>query len=327
MKQFTNLKNIVIIILFSLCITLVSSCKDKTKEIYEVTFVYNNGRINETIQVEEGNTISTPIEPSKKNYIFNGWYKDPYFNYKYDFSKEVTESFKLYANYKINAVALTNQISTDTIKGVVKVYNESVDTFLGIPIYSSTSQGSGFCFHIQDGYYYILTNCHVAVLKDSYNYQKFTVVDYQGNEYKAYLYKNPNKKVSAIAAEYDLACLYFKPSSTNVKKLEFGSYNPSQRDDVIAIGAPKGQSNAITYGNVQSYKQITLTDTSKRESNVTFNVICHSAYSNNGSSGGPILNSDLKVVGVHYAGSTNSSQEYAIPLEKVKEFLKDYVYN
>lgn len=268
-----------------------------------------------------------PVEPSKMNYIFNGWYKDPYFNYKYDFSKEVTESFKLYANYKINAVALTNQISTDLIKGVVKVYNKSVDTFLGLPISSSTSQGSGFCFHIQDGYYYILTNCHVAIIEDSYTYQNFTVVDYQGNEYKAYLYKNPNKKVSAIAAEYDLACLYFKPSSTNVKKLEFGSYNPSQLDDVIAIGAPKGQSNAITYGNVRSYKQITLTDTPKRESNVTFDIICHSAYTNNGSSGGPLLNSNLEVIGVNYAGSTSGSQEYAIPLKKVKEFLKDYVYN
>lgn len=325
-----NFKKIkfLIIIIFIVCFALTScSCNKNTNTIFDVTFVFNNGKANEVVQVKSGETVSTPIEPYKWNYNFDGWYTDKDFYYKYDFSKEVKYNLTLYAKYKIDAVKLTNIISTDTIKGVVKVYNKSYNTFLGIPTTNSTSQGSGFCFHIQNGYYYILTNCHVAVLKDSYKKQKFTIEDYQGNSYDGYLYKNPNKEVEAIAAKYDLACVYFKSTSTNVKKLEFASSNLNSKDDVIAVGAPEGQSNTITYGNVLNYAKITLKDTSIRESNVTFDVMAHNAYTNNGSSGCPILNANLEVVGVNYAGTENIQRAYAIPLKKIKEFLTYYVYN
>ena len=171
-----------------------------------------------------------------------------------------------------------------------------------------------------------MTNCHVAKKNSSYDNQKFTIEDYQGKTYEGYLYKNPNKSVSAIAASYDLACLYFKPSSTNVKNLSIVSNNPVSNDDVISLGAPKSQSNSITYGNIYDYRKVTLSETSKALSNVTFEVIYHNAFINNGSSGGPLLDANLSVVGVNYAGNS-SGIGYAIPAEKVKEFLKYYVYN
>lgn len=314
----------------SIDVTFTGKSYDKPGEVkqkYLVTFIYNNEMPISKVIVEDGKTVQTPNDPKKTNYIFSGWYTESSFIYKYDFSKPITKNLTLYAKYEIDAATLTNKISTDLIKGVVKIYNKSYNTFLGIETSSSTLQGSGFCFHIQDGYYYVLTNCHVAKKNSSYDKQKFTIEDYQGQTYEGYLYKNPNKSVSAIAASYDLACLYFKPSSTNVKKLSIVSTNPDANDDVISIGSPNGQSNSITFGKVIDYRKVTLSNTSTLLSNVTFDVICHNGYADSGSSGGPLLNSDLNVVGVHYAGSQSISREYAIPAVKVIEFLRNYVYN
>ena len=294
---------------------------------YKVTFVYNNGLSNKTVLVKEGETVSTPDDPQKTNYLFSGWYLEQSAINKYDFSKAVAKDFTLYAKYELDALTLTNKISTDYIKGVVKVYNKCYNTFLGIETSSSTSQGSGFCFHIQDGRYYILTNCHVAKFIDDYDKQEYTIEDYQGNTYKGYLYKNPSKSYSAISADYDLACLYFIPSSTNVKKMAIASINPNVGEDVISLGAPKGQTNAITYGQILKYCKLTLSDTSPAKSNVTFDVIYHNAYGNNGSSGGPLLDSNLNVIGINYAGSSSTGRVGAIPVKKLKEFLRDYVYN
>ena len=61
-------------------------------------------------------------------------------------------------------------------------------------------------------------------------------------------------------------------------------------------------------------------------SNVTFEVVYHNAFINNGSSGGPLLDANLRVVGVNYAGNS-SGIGYAIPAVKVNEFLRNYVYN
>lgn len=314
----------------SIDVVFSGKSNEKPKQIeqtYQITLVYNNGTTNKKVVVEKGKTLPTPNEPKKTNYTFSGWYIDPSLTNKYDFSKTVTQNFALYAKYEIDALTITNKISKDSIKAIVKIYNKNYDTFLGIETSSSTSQGSGFCFHIQDGYYYILTNCHVAKKNSAYDKQKITIEDYQGKTYTGYLYQNSNKLMSAISASYDLACLYFKPTSTNVQKLSLATSNPEKDQDIISIGAPQGQSNSITYGKIINYQTIKLSNTSTSLSNVTFDVICHNAYANSGSSGGPLLNANLNVVGVHYAGSKSANLEYAIPAVKVQEFLRTYVYN
>ncbi len=293
---------------------------------YTVTFVYNNGTQNKSESVISGKTLETPSDPTKANYTFKGWFTDKALKSKYDFSKAVTKDLTLYAKYELDAVTITNTISKDTIRSIVKVYNKCYNTFLGIPTSSVGGQGSGFCFQIQNGYYYILTNCHVAVKNPDFEKQEFVIEDYQGNTYTGYLYENPSTNISAISASYDLACLYFKATSSNVKKLPILNTNPTINDDVISLGAPKSQSNAITYGQVNSYSKVTLS-CEAYESNVKFDVIRHDAFIDHGSSGGPLLNSDLKVVGVNFAGATDGSSCAAIPAKKVIEFLQKYIYN
>ena len=64
--------------------------------------------------------------------------------------------------------------------------------------------------------------------------------------------------------------------------------------------------------------------------NVTFTVLEHNAETNGGSSGGAILNIDLELIGIHYAGSRDSSgnfvRGYAIPIDKIHEFLNKYIW-
>ena len=298
----------------------------ETSAVCKVSVVYNNGASDGEISVKKGQTFPAPQDPAKTHYLFTGWYNSASLTEKYDFSEPVKENLTIYAGYSLDAVSLTNTITTETIKGVVKVYNKCYNSFMGHETSSSTSQGSGFCFRIEDGKYYILTNCHVAKEIAGYSYQKYTIEDYQGNEFTGYLYKNPDKTVDAIAAEYDLACLYFTSSSTNVTTLPLAEANPLINDDVILLGAPKNQSNAITYGVVSAYTTIKV-DATPDESNVTFDVIESSAYSNNGSSGGATLNANLQIVGVSYAVNDGRTKSYAIPIIKVREFLAQYVDN
>ncbi len=303
----------------------------RPKGNYAVTFMYDGKYNSQTVYVKAGDTVSMPADPVKKNYVFLGWFTNSLCTGRYDFSLPVTSDIKLYAKFELDATYITNEISQNTMKSIVKIECQYYNEILWGMIETETTgwyQGSGFCVTQNDGYYYILTNCHVIEGPDGYDKMRIRVTDYKGNQYTAHLYTNPNKTKAAISAEYDLACIYFKAGSTEVAPLSVVSYNPKIGDDVISLGAPDGQTNTITIGKLREYKMITLSDTPKNESNVTFEVIRHDADIKGGSSGGPLLNSNLQVIGVNYAGATGDSNVcYAIPAEKVQRFLKEFVYN
>ncbi|MBQ9756361.1 MAG: trypsin-like peptidase domain-containing protein [Clostridia bacterium] len=331
MKKF-RFSFISILIIFLLSLSFVGcATKPTTPELppdyetpdqplnYSVTFVCDFTDYLKTVSVEEGKTVSTPKDPERDNYIFCGWYDEDFLE-EYDFSQAVSSDLTLHAKYRLDGVTLTNSISTDLIKGVVKVYNRCYNAnFFGETGYS-LSQGSGFCFKIENGNYFILTNNHVISKNSSYSYQKFTVEDYQGKTYEAQLYN------SAKSSAYDLACLYFTTTTTNVKALSLTTDDPSVSSDVISLGAPNSQANSITYGKISDYDTVTLSSSASSDSKITFEVIYHNAIINNGSSGGPLLNSDLKVVGVNYAGQKDTDLGFAIPISKVQEFLTQFVY-
>ena len=297
----------------------------KLKGACQVTFNASEDSVFVS-EVEKGQPVSTPNDPTKENHLFIGWF-DVNGN-KYDFSTPVTSNLTLQAKYEIDAVKITNAITTDKIKGVVKIYNKTYNkSFLGDEKDVSYSQGSGFCFKIVGKTHYLLTNCHVAYFDGSKSYQEYIIEDCFGNKYTGYLYNNSNKKGKAIASSYDLACLYFNSTDTSVQAFAFADSDPVANDDIIALGSPKGQKNAITFGKVTRYSKVTLSGSSKEESNVVFPVICSTAWINNGSSGGPAINAKYQIIGVSYAGRDDNSIGYQIPLSKVKEFLNEYVYS
>lgn len=265
--------------------------------------------------------------PEKDNYVFIGWYKNPSCTEKFDFSQEIEADTKVYAYYMLDAASITNTITTQTIKSVVTVYNKSYNkNFFGFESESESGQGSGVILNISNGYCYVLTNCHVAKKKQGYDYQTISVEDCNGITYNANIYKNPNKSASAIDAKYDLAIVYFEiSSSAKLNAVSVSQYNSDVGADLVSIGSPEGQQNAISFGKNLGYDKITL-DCETYLSNVEFDVIIHDLKTAGGSSGGPIFNSKLELVGIHYAGTAKNEKGAAIPAKKISEFLNEYVY-
>ena len=289
------------------------------KSLCAVNFYYND-TVVAYANVNAGETVEAFDAPKIENHIFLGWYANSSKTEEFDFSKPITEDTDVYASYMLDAAKITNLITTEKIKGLVTVYNRSYNTGASI-----TSQGSGVIFSISGGYAYALTNCHVAKIQDGYKYQTITVEDYKGNEYQATVYKNPNKSASAIDSSYDLALICFKVGTdTDLLAIRIGE-DPKVGADVIALGTPKGQQNAISFGKVQRYANISA-DANSEISDVTFKVIYHDAFIDNGSSGGPLLNHELALVGLNFARSEGFDIGGAIPLSKIKEFLNTYVY-
>ena len=95
-----------------------SSNNDSKKKYHQVTFIFNNNTEATIFLVEEGETVPTPTDPVKSNYLFRGWYTESSFINRYDFAQPVTADLKLYAKYEIDAINLTNKISTDTLKNL-----------------------------------------------------------------------------------------------------------------------------------------------------------------------------------------------------------------
>ena len=305
-------------------LTMLSGCGfiervfTNDNETYRITFVVD-GMETEYYEVTAIEKLKPVEAPIKENYTFEGWFtKD---GIKYDFSLPVRNSFYLYAKFTPDYGTLINTISQSTIKANVEIQAKSYNTILGRD--SSTSFGSGIIIDEQDGYYYVLTNSHVVYPQSGYKYIKYTIEDYIGNSYTATVYN------SSINPNYDLATLRFKKTIANLNTIELAKVNPVIGEEVIAIGQPKGQNNAITFGQISAFRKIDLAEPSE-SSTVAFPVIAHNAPTDGGSSGGALLSISLKLVGVSFAGSKTDNNEfkfsYAIPIEKVWEYLTIYVY-
>ena len=190
------------------------------------------------------------------------------------------------------------------------------------------SQGSGVIFSREElpnngGYvYYLLTNNHVVYKRTgSYTHFDYLVQDCYGNLIDA--------TVTSFNANYDLAIMSFK-SEKDFKVLSLASDDPEVNDQVISIGQPLGVINAVTIGKVEKYVSVVFKDENgykdENISNVTFDVVKHTGYINNGSSGGVLLNRNYEICGINYAagvGEENPVCGYAIQISKVKEFLSE----
>ena len=277
-------------------------------------------------RVKHGETVKEIDAVPKNNYIFGDWYKNSALTVKFDFSESITRDTTVYASYNLDGVSISNAISTEIVRSVVTVHNSNYDkNFWGSKKNETNFQGSGVIWNISNGYCYVLTNCHVVKKRTNRDYQEIVVTDYQGRTYEAKIYENPKIGCPAISADYDLAMVVFKAPSSNLQQIPY-STDPKILDDVIFVGSPEGQQNAVRFGKVLYYNTISLVDTKISYSNVTFPVIIHSARTSGGASGGPVLNSNLDLVGLHYSGSDSADLGGAIPISKILEFLESYVY-
>ena len=295
---------------------------------FTVTYVCNNG-YTYTSTTKDSKVIK-PNEPLKLYSEFKGWYSDPLFENVFDFETVVTDNISIYANWNIDFPNLLTYMYQNTILSNIKVlcYGYSYQTnIFGNKVnkeIKTKSLGSGEIIAENSNYYFALTNNHVVYQANSSYEYVIQVVDTDDREYSCnVLYQDK---------DYDLALLAIYKEYNNqdpLKCLDFANESPTlYGEDVITMGYPNGLTNALSLGKTIEYKEFTPDKTYEDESNVTFDVLCHSSYITSGSSGGALLDTNLKLIGINFASATDKVNNYvitySIPIEKVKEFLDIY---
>ena len=316
------------LIALTFCLTLLAGCSflPDTIKFCDVNF-YVDGELYTTKTVVLGQTVDLPKNPEKENFVFTGWRVDGLISYMYDFSSKVISNLDLQACFTLDTVKLGNLIAQNTLKSTVSILEKSYNVYPGSLIESSyaTSLGSGVIIDISGGYCYVLTNAHVVEKKEGFSKQKITVEDAWGNSFEASIYKNPNKSTNAFSKDFDLALICFKlPEKYKFTEIELGE-DPSVNDFVISIGNPDGLLNTVTYGNALGYQKINGEEGTAADL-ITFDSLVHNSPINHGSSGGALLDTSCKLVGLNFAGYGDGKYGCAIPVSKIKDFLSAFVY-
>ncbi len=219
-----------------------------------------------------------------------------------------------------------NTLSETTVKGCIKIETIYSRGF-GITAETYASQGSGVIYEYEEGWYYALTNNHVVAEDASFPSYAVTLYDCYGNPYD-------NCEVVKNSAEDDLAVVKFAAERDmageypDLYVVPFAEEGVDKGDVVASVGAPDGKFNSVTLGKVRGYSAVELTE-SVASSAVTYPVVCHTAITHQGSSGGMLVNEKSQIVGVNFAGAVTESESggetffegYAIPLNKILNFL------
>lgn len=172
-----------------------------------------------------------------------------------------------------------------------------------------TSTGSGF-FVSADGL--LVTNRHV--LKGSMSAE---IEGPDGSKYKV-------KRVVATQPDLDLVTAEVDTMGKQVPFLNVEPEVPAKGDKVVVLGSPLGYKFSFSEGAVAGVR--TLPDTEHRElTGMKGDYIQFTAPVSPGSSGGPVLNAEGKVIGVvtwGYISSSAQNLNFAVPGKKAYELMK-----
>jgi|GEM_PF-2499340 len=294
-------------------------CDDCTEEMAVSTYTVNyyvDGEVVRTETVYSGEKAPTAPREADGFYQFVGWATNENYTNMYDFTRPVYSNVNLYAYYQLDYAAFTNELTVNYMDGIVSVHTIFKDTD-GLT-YSSLGSGVLYKYVASTNTYYLLTNNHVVhkyrVAKLAGRRNELTVRDCFDTEYAATLV--------CTDAEYDLAVVKFTKDEHDLTPFEFATSNPTIGQEIVAIGAPYGQKNAITYGKVVQYGGCNIDEMSS----IDFQCVQHDAWMATGSSGGLMMDLDFKIIGVNFAINVHPTTgehtySWAVPLLKVKEYL------
>lgn len=248
----------------------------------------------------------------RKNLINNSYNITPNLNY----SSGGTNTAISLANYSGTAIDVASKVQP-SIVGIQIEYSVTNFMFGG---YSSnaTASGSGIIIS-EDGY--ILTNNHVVSSSSNSSYysmseaQKITVKLYNSNEtYEA--------KIVGSDSQTDLAII--KIDATGLTAAELGDSNSVKVGEfAMAIGNPLGLDSSVTCGIVSAInREVTDEDGNK------YIAIQTDAAINSGNSGGALVNSEGKVVGINtlkLSGTGIEGMGFAIPINSTTDISSQLI--
>ena len=223
------------------------------------------------------------------------------------------------SNYSDTAVYAANKI-LPSIVGIKIEYNVTsmFSMFGGNRSSTATATGSGIIIS-DDGY--ILTNNHVVSSSESEAYYqvseatKITVTLFDDTtEYEA--------KIVGTDEETDLAVI--KIDKTGLTKAEFADSDSIKVGEfAMAVGSPLGLQSTITCGVVSAVNR-DVTDSDGK----TYTLIQTDAAINAGNSGGALVNSEGKVIGVNTLKLTGEDVEgmgFAIPINSTTDITSQLI--
>lgn len=224
------------------------------------------------------------------------------------------------SNYSDTAVYAANKV-LPSIVGISVEYNvNSLISMFGRQTQTSTAKatGSGIIMS-EDGY--ILTNNHIVATSSSESYYsvseatKITVTLFgDETEYEA--------KIIGTDEQTDLAVI--KIEKSGLLAAEFAdSDNIKVGEFAMAVGNPLGMQSSITCGVVSAInREVTDSDGKK------FTLIQTDAAINSGNSGGALVNSEGKVIGINtlkLSGTGIEGMGFAIPINATTDISSQLI--
>lgn len=221
-------------------------------------------------------------------------------------------------DYSGTAIAVASKVQP-SIVGIQIEY--SVTTFFGNMSSNATASGSGIIIS-EDGY--ILTNNHVVSSSSSSSYyqmseaQKITVSLFDREE-------TYDAEIIGTDAQTDLAII--KIDAENLTPAELGDSDSVKVGEfAMAIGNPLGLDSSVTCGIVSAVNR-EVTD----DEGTTYSAIQTDASINSGNSGGALVNSEGKVIGINTLKLSGTGVEgigFSIPINSTIDIYTQLIkYN
>jgi len=145
-------------------------------------------------------------------------------------------------------------------------------------------EGSGVILR-PDGW--IVTNDHVVA-----DFDKVTVVLHDGREFQGTVRRAPEQDIAVV-----------KIDATNLPTIPFANSSDVHVGQLaMAVGAPFGLENSVTYGHVSATGRLNaIPDQRTGTYRKYYDLIQTDASINMGNSGGPLINADGQVIGINSA--------------------------
>ncbi|MBO4293245.1 MAG: trypsin-like peptidase domain-containing protein [Clostridia bacterium] len=183
---------------------------------------------------------------------------------------------------------------------------------------TATASGSGIIIS-EDGY--ILTNNHIVATTSSDSFYQVS----EANKVTVTLYGDDTEydaKIIGKDEQTDLAVI--KIEKTGLTKAEFADSDSIKVGEfAMAVGNPLGMQSSITCGVVSAVNR-EVTDTDGK----TFKLIQTDAAINSGNSGGALVNSEGKVIGVNtlkLSGTGVEGMGFAIPINSTSNITEQLI--
>ena len=224
------------------------------------------------------------------------------------------------SNYSDTSIYAANKV-LPSIVGIKVEYNvNSLISMFGRQTQSSTATATGSGIIISDDGY-ILTNNHIVATSSSESYYevsdatKVTVTLFNDEtEYEA--------KLIGKDEQTDLAVI--KIEKTGLSKAEFADSDSIKVGEfAMAVGNPLGMQSSITCGVVSAVNR-EVTDSDGK----TFKLIQTDAAINSGNSGGALVNSQGKVIGINtlkLSGTGIEGMGFAIPINSTTDITSQLI--